>query len=369
MTADENPGQDPARVGFAIIGAGAVADYHRRAIAANAGLGARLVAIGHHDPARFDELGARFGVPCLGSDDLLSRPDVDVVCICTPSGMHAGQTVAAARAGKHVICEKPLALSLRDADAMIEACDRAGVRLGVVLQRRAEPLFARVREAIRAGDLGDLTLASVTIPYHRSEAYYREAGWRGTWALDGGGVLMNQGIHLIDLLVWYMGDPVEVRAHAATLHHGIEVEDTLTATLRFEGGALATVTATTTAAPGFPHRIEIYGTGGGIQIEGEDAPRWELEDRTRTVVEPPEVGVASGVASDAGAWRDARGIAPTGHINLFRDFIEALDSGRPSTTDGAQGRRSLATVLAIYEAAGLRSPDAEGSDPGSKGLA
>jgi len=352
MPDSENPGQ----LGFAIIGLGTVADYHRRAIAANAERGARLVAIGHHDPARFKVLSAKFGVPCLGLDDLLSRSDVDIVCICTPSGLHAEQTVAAARAGKHVICEKPLALNLKDSDAMIEACDRAGVRLGVVLQRRTEPLFVRVREAIQAGDLGDLTLASVTIPYRRSETYYQEAGWRGTWALDGGGVLMNQGIHLIDLLIWYMGDPVEVRAHAGTLHHGIEAEDTLTATLRFEGGALATVTATTTAAPGFPHRIEVYGTGGGIQIEGEKALRWESVDSSRAVVEPSEVGVAS----DAGAWRGARGIASTGHINLFRDFIEALNNGLPSMTDGAQGRRSLAAVLAIYEAAGLRSPDAEG---------
>jgi predicted dehydrogenase len=346
-------GESLGPVGFAIIGTGAVADYHRWAIAANAERGARLVAVGHHDPARFDELGARFGVSCLEMDDLLSRPDVDVVCICTPSGLHAGQTIAAARAGKHVICEKPLALNLEDADAMIEACDRAGVRLSVVLQRRAEPLFVRVREAIQAGDLGDLTLASVTIPYQRSEAYYQEAAWRGIWALDGGGVLMNQGIHLVDLLVWYTGDPVEVRAHAGTLRHEIEVEDTLTATLRFKGGALATVTATTTAAPGFPHRIEVYGTRGGIQIEGESVRRWELEDPGKAIVEPPEVGTAS----DAGAWGDARGIAPTGHINLFRDFIEALNSGRTSIIDGVQGRRSLAAVLSIYEAAGLRSPD------------
>jgi UDP-N-acetyl-2-amino-2-deoxyglucuronate dehydrogenase len=336
-------------VGFAILGAGMVADYHRQAIAANADLGARLVALGHYNPARFAEISAEFGVPCVGQEDLLADTAVDVVCICTPSGQHAAQAIAAAHAGKHVLVEKPMALSLADADATIAACDRAGVKLGVVLQRRTEPLFQRIHRAVQAGDLGELTLGVVTMPYHRSQAYYDQAEWRGTWALDGGGVLMNQGIHLVDLLVWTMGDPVHVQAHADTLHRDIEVEDTLAATLRFANGALATITATTTAAPGFPHRLELYGTGGGIQIEGESVRRWDLADPARASVEPPETGPAA----DAGAGRDPRGIAPTGHIALFRAFVRALREDRAPQIDGAEGRRSLATVLATYEAAGL----------------
>ena len=197
-------------IGFAILGAGMVADYHRQAIEANEELGARLVAVGHYNRSKFDAIRARFGVPCVSQEDLLADPAVQVVCICTPSGQHFDQAMAAARAGKHVLVEKPMALSLADADAMIQACDDAGVKLGVVLQRRAGPLFERVQRAISAGDLGELTLGLVTIPYHRPQAYFDQADWRGTWALDGGGVLMNQGIHLVDLLVWYMGDPVEV---------------------------------------------------------------------------------------------------------------------------------------------------------------
>jgi predicted dehydrogenase len=336
-------------VGFAILGAGMVADYHRQAIVANADRGARLVALGHYDPARFAQISADFGVPCVGQEDLLADPAVDVVCICTPSGQHAAQAIAAAHAGKHVLVEKPMALSLADADATIAACDRAGVKLGVALQRRAEPLFQRIHRAVQAGDLGELMLGVVTMPYHRSQAYYDQAAWRGTWALDGGGVLMNQGIHLVDLLVWTMGDPVHVQAHADTLHRDIEVEDTLAATLRFADGALATITATTTAAPGFPHRLELYGTGGGIQIEGESVRRWDLADPARASVEPPETGPAA----DAGAGRDPRGIAPTGHIALFRAFVRALREDRAPQIDGAEGRRSLATVLAIYEAARL----------------
>jgi UDP-N-acetyl-2-amino-2-deoxyglucuronate dehydrogenase len=336
-------------VDFAILGAGMVADYHHQAIAANAKWGARLVAVAHYNPTRFSEISTKFDVPCVTQEKMLADPVVDVVCICTPSGQHVAQTIAAARAGKHVLLEKPMALSLADADDMIAACDQAGVKLGVVLQRRAEPLFQRIHSAIQAGDLGDLTLGVVTMPYYRSQAYYDQADWRGTWALDGGGVLMNQGIHLVDLLLWYMGDPVEVRAYADTLHRGIEVEDTLAATLCFANGALATITATTTAAPGFPHRIEIYGTNGCIQVEGESVRRWTLADPAKATIEAPEASIAA----DAGAGGDPKGIAPTGHIVIFRDFIHALREDRAPQVDGVEGRRSLATVLAVYRAAGL----------------
>jgi len=332
-------------VSFAILGTGMVADYHRQAIEANEG--ARLVAVGHHDPARFDEISQRFGVPCFSEEELFANPEVDAVCICTPSGQHAAQAIAAARAGKHVLVEKPMALTLADADAMIRACEEAGMRLGVVLQRRAEPLFRRVKEAIDAGDLGELTLAAVSLPYLRPQSYYEQADWRGTWALDGGGVLMNQGIHLMDLLVWYLGDPVEVQAHAGTLHRNIEVEDTLAATLRFANGALATITATTTAAPGFPHRLEVYGTRGGIQLEGEGVSGWALTGTAS--VEPFEAG---GAAS-AGSGGDPRGIKPSGHIGIVRDFIESVREGRAPEVDGPQGKRSLAAVLAVYRAAGI----------------
>ena len=337
--------------GFAILGAGMIADFHRRAIEANKGGGARLVAMGHYNPARFEEISTKFEMVCLSEAELLTHPEVDVICVATPSGQHAAQTIVAAQAGKHVLVEKPMALTLADAKAMIAACDEAEVKLGVLLQRRAEPTFVRIKQAIEAGDLGELTLGLVTIPYFRSEAYYNQADWRGTWALDGGGVLMNQGIHLVDLLVWYMGDPVEVQARVDTLHRVVEVEDTLTATLRFASGAQATITATTTAAPGFPHRIEVYGTGGGIQLEGENVSRWELVDPAQATISPPKIAAAA----NAGAGGDPRNIAPTGHIGLIKDFIQAIRADRQPLVDGQEGWRSLATVLAIYEAAGLQA--------------
>jgi UDP-N-acetyl-2-amino-2-deoxyglucuronate dehydrogenase len=334
-------------VSFGILGAGMIADYHRRAIEANAAAGARLVAVGHHDPNRFGAIAATFGVPCMGEGELLADPAVDAVCICTPSGQHPAQTIAAARAGKHVLVEKPMATRVADAQAMIRACDEAGVRLGVVLQRRADPLFRRIHDALAAGDLGDLTLGVVTMPYHRPQAYYEQADWRGTWEGDGGGVLMNQGIHLVDLLVWFMGDPIAVHAHAATLHRDIEVEDTLAATLRFPGGALATIAATTTA-PGSPHRLEFYGTHGAIQVEGEHAHLWQLRDPAAATIEPPTLQRAT----DAGAAGDPRGISVEGHVQIVHDFVVSVQNGRRPAIDGAEGMRSLAAIEAIYRAAG-----------------
>ena len=333
-------------LGFAILGAGMVAEYHLNAIQECADLGARLVGVGHYNPARYEEISERFGVPASSYDELLADPAVDAVCICTPSGQHAQQAIAAASSGKHVLVEKPMALSLADADAMIAACRANRVQLGVCLQRRAEPLFRRVHDAIHGGDLGEITLGVVTMPYYRDEAYYAQAEWRGTWAMDGGGVLMNQGIHIIDLLLWFLGDPVEVHAFADSRHRSVEIEDTAGAVLRFANGSVATITATLTAEPGFPHRLEVYGTNGGIQIEGESVLRWGLADESKATVEPWPVATEQ---VDPGMAGDPRGISTSGHIAILKDFIAGIRRGQDPVIDGAEGRRSLAAILAVYE--------------------
>ena len=337
---------DSSIVNFAILGAGMVAEYHLNAIQECADLGARLVGVGHYNPARYGEISQRFGAPARSYDELLADPAVDAVCICTPSGQHAQQAIAAATRGKHVLVEKPMALSLADADAMIAACRENGVQLGVCLQRRAEPLFRRVHDAIHGGDLGEITLGVVTMPYFRDEAYYAQADWRGTWEMDGGGVLMNQGIHIIDLLLWFMGDPVEVHAFADSRHRSVEIEDTAGAALRFGNGAVATITATVAAEPGFPHRLEVYGTNGGIQIEGESVLRWGLADESKATVEPWPVATEQ---VDPGMAGDPRGISTSGHIAILKDFIAGIGRGEDPVIDGAEGRRSLATILAVYE--------------------
>jgi predicted dehydrogenase len=336
-------------IGVGILGAGTAAEFHHAAILANAGLGARLVALGDSSQQRCAEAAARFGAPCVSPGRLLADPDVDVLCICTPNGLHAQHIAAAARARKHVLVEKPIALTLEDADAAIAACEQAGVQLGVVLQRRMDPLFQAIHRAIEAGDLGDVMLGIVTIPYHRAKSYYTESPWRGMWQLAGGGALINQGIHQVDLLLWYMGDPVSVQACGGHLYHDIEVEDVLSATLRFANGACATIAATTATSPGFPHRVEVYGTRGGIQVEGESLLRWDVADAAHASVAPPAVGHAA----TAGAGGDARGISTDGHAAIMRDFMQALREGKSPACNGREGRRSLAAIRAIYQAAGL----------------
>ena len=328
-----------------------IARYHAAAIAATPG--ARLVAVARTNGRGASDAAAVFGVPCEASyDALLRRGDVDAVSICTPSGLHAQQGVAAARAGKHVLVEKPMALTIEDADAMIEGCRQSGVLLAVALQRRTDPAFIAVRDAIARGELGRLTLGSVVVPYLRPQSYYESAAWRGTWELDGGGALMNQGIHLVDLLLWLMGDVDDVQARAATLAHDIPVEDVVTATLRFASGALGSIVATTAAAPGFPHRVEVYGDGGGIQIEGEAVARWEA-----ATPRPPEAPAPT-TLSDAGAGAKPGGISAAGHTRLVADLADAIRAGRQPLVPGKEGRRSLALVRAIYQAAGIGSASA-----------
>ncbi len=345
-TGPSNDSQAERFVGFGIVGAGMVAQYHAEAIAQTPG--ARLVAVCRQDAARAAETEARFCVPCETSyAALLERSDVEVMCICTPSGLHAEQTLAAAQAGKHVLVEKPMALTLADADAMIRACRQAGVLLGVALQRRTDPAFAAAQAAIAGGALGRLVMGCVTVPYLRTQDYYESAAWRGTWTLDGGGALMNQGIHLLDLLLWYLGDAAEVQAQMATLAHTIEVEDSITATVRFTNGALGSVSATTAAAPGYPHRVEVYGDRGGMHIEGEQIVRWESE----VMPHLPGVALGSPGMAAAGAGGSPRGISQQGHQRLIADFVAAIQGERPTIVPGEQGRRSLALALAIYQAA------------------
>ena len=348
-------------IGFGIVGAGMVARYHARAIAETPG--ARLGAVCRADAARADEAAAELGVPCEASlEALLERPDVDAVCLCSPSGLHAEQAVAAARAAKHVLVEKPMALRLADADAMIAACRDAGVRLGVVLQRRTDPASRALHDAIRAGELGDLVMGTATVPYFRPQSYYDSAAWRGTWSLDGGGALMNQGIHLVDLLLWLMGGEAEVvGASGGAAQHEIEVEDCVVAALRFSSGARGTIVATTAAAPGFPHRVEVYGSRGGAQIEGDALVRWEGQPGESSPRIRPQAQTPAAVAAGSGA--SPTGIGTLGHTLIVQDFVSAIREGRNPLVDGVEGRRSLALVLAIYEAAGLG-----GKNRGARGI-
>lgn len=327
-----------ARLRVGIVGAGTIAATHARALreARNARLagvagGSRAEAFAReHACERFEDPYAMIRSGAVGA-----------ISICTPSGARRDLALAAADAGVHVLVEKPIEVTLERARAMIHACERAGVTLGVVYQSRVKPAPAAVRDALRRGLLGEVVLADVAVKWHRPASYYASGAWRGTRALDGGGVLMNQAIHGVDLLLWLLGDARNLRARAAALRHPLEVEDTLVVQFDLANGGFGTLQATTAAFPGSPQRLELHGTAGAVALVGDRIERWEV------AAEPPDEGGGAdlgGAASPAVA--DARW-----HRLVIEDFAEAVASGRAPLVPGREGARSLAFVLAAYRAA------------------
>src|SRR5215472_10646863 len=260
--------------GFGIVGAGVISSTHADAIASLPD--ARLIAITDVEPERTKSLAARHD--CAAEPDLealLARDDVDVVSVCVPSGLHAEVGIRAAAAGKHLVVEKPLDVSLAAADRLISAARAAGVVMTVMSQHRFDKGLIELRRLMDDGRLGRLVLGEASTKWYRSQAYYDSGAWRGTWALDGGS-LMNQGIHYLDLLLWTMGPVTEVTALYSTQTHQTEVEDTALAVLRFASGAVGTVIASTAVYPGFAQRLEITGTGGTVVIEDGEITQCDL---------------------------------------------------------------------------------------------
>lgn len=336
-------------IGFGIIGCGMIAHFHAKAIGDIRG--AKLVACFDTVPAAADRLAAETG--CRAYHDLkemLASPDVDLVTIGTPSGAHLEPAVAAARAGKHVIVEKPLEITLTRCDKIIDACDRAGVKLGTIFPSRFHDSSQELKRAVDAGRFGKLTLGDAYVKWYRSQAYYDSGAWRGTWQFDGGGALMNQAIHSVDLLTWLMGPVAEIRAQTATLaHERIAVEDTAVANLRFASGALGVIEASTAAYPGYLKRIELHGSEGSAAMEEEDLVQWDFakKDRRDAAVkrQMDQRHSTGGGASDPSA------IGHHGHTRQFRDFVEAIQKNRVPAVDGREGRKSVEIILAIYKAA------------------
>jgi predicted dehydrogenase len=337
--------------GFGIIGCGMIAEFHTRAI--NEIEGARVVAAYTRNPANGAKIAELAEGECAVFDDLdamLAQPGLDVVCICTPSGAHLEPAVRAAKAGKHVVVEKPLEITLSRCDAIIDACDRAGVRLCTIFPSRFTAANLRLKEAIDLGRFGRLTLGDTYVKWWRTQQYYDSGGWRGTWDLDGGGALMNQAIHNVDLLYWMMGDVAAVSAMTATLaHERIEVEDTAVAVLRFQSGALGTIEAATSAFPGLLKRTEIHGDRGSARVEQDDLTLWEFQEKV-----PSDNEVFAAMAGQSGfkaGASDPRGITHIGHRDQLSDFLRAIDEGGAPLVDGREGRKSVEIIRAIYRAA------------------
>lgn len=342
------------KVGFGIIGCGLIARFHAKAIAEIRG--AKLVACYNRTADKANAFAAEHS--CRAYDDLdrlLADPAVNVVTIATASGAHLEPAVAAARAGKHVIVEKPLEITLKRCDQIIDACNRAGVRLATIFPSRFHDSSQELKRAIDAGRFGRLTLGDAYVKWYRTQAYYDSGAWRGTWELDGGGALMNQAIHSVDLLQWFMGPVAEIRAHTATLaHERIAVEDTAVASLCFENGALGSIEATTAAWPGYLKRIELHGSQGSAMMQEEDIVKWDFakKDRRDAMIERQ---MARSKSTGGGA-ADPAAIGHQAHARQFRDFVEAIAKGRAPLIDGREGRGAVEIILGIYQAAQSGKP-------------
>jgi UDP-N-acetyl-2-amino-2-deoxyglucuronate dehydrogenase len=329
--------------GFGIVGTGVIAAMHADAIAALPD--ARLVAATDVVPGAVAAFAAARGCaaePDLGA--LLAHRDVEVVCVCVPSGLHAEVGTRAAKAGKHLVVEKPIDVSLDAADRLIEAARAAGVALTVISQHRFDPGLVGLKRLLDEDGLGRLVLGEASTKWYRSQAYYDSAAWRGTYAMDGGS-LMNQGIHYVDLLRWCMGPPVEVTAVCATLTHQIEVEDTSLAIVRFGSGAVGTILSSTAAFPGFAQRLEITGTEGTVTIEDGRIVRRAIG---AGAADNPAVQEAPGGDRRAAA-SDPAALDVASHAAQIADLLAAVDGGREPAVSGENGREALELVCAVYE--------------------
>lgn len=330
-------------VHLGILGAGNISDTHARAALAIPGLA--IAAVHGENAAKAERLAATCGGTAYADlEGFLRHRPMDLVAIGSPSGRHAEQVVACGRAGLHVLAEKPLGLTTAEVDRMVEECERAGVRLGVFFQDRCQPDFVRLKAFLGAGGLGRVHLATAHVKWYRPPEYYSASRWRGTWALDGGGAVMNQGIHTLDLLLWLLGDVRRIQAATRTAAHAIEVEDTAAAVLEFTSGTVGTYEATTAAYPGYQRRVEISGEQGTVVIEHDRVVAADL----RPGAPPFE---ASGSAGPAESAASPVVSDPSPHRRVIEDFLEAIRAGGRPACDGREGRRSVALVQALYASA------------------
>jgi UDP-N-acetyl-2-amino-2-deoxyglucuronate dehydrogenase len=353
---------------FAVIGAGVIGRTHAQTIQA-LGPRAELAAVVDVMPERAQKLAGELGVDALTSvDEALTRSDIDAVTIGTPSGLHADAAVASIEAGKHVIIEKPIEIRLDAARRIQEAEKRSDRTVMVVSQHRHDPASLIVHEALAAGKFGTLTSGNAVMSWWRSQGYYDSGDWRGTWALDGGGALMNQGIHTIDLFTWFMGEPVEVYAQVGCLaHERIEVEDTAVATVRFANGALGVVHGTTAAYPGLSTHVRVHGDCGSAVIDHNKLTYFHASDQQDDAYSYGAGGRANQaetVLAERGYSAEksdddeptVAGLTATSHSTQFTDFLDAVEQGRPPLVTVEQGIRTLALIRGVYESARTQSP-------------
>lgn len=328
---------------FGIIGCGNIARAYGRAIAElpEATIDCVYDIDAAHSAQYLESFGeAHPGMRALSSWAEMLASEVDAICICLPSGIHVPYAVEAARAGKNVVVEKPLGITLAQLDEMEQAAKETGVKVGCISQLYFTDGYQKLKRAVDAGQLGKPYLMEVSMKYYRTPEYFLEGGWRGTWAMDGGGALMNQGIHGISLMLMLMGPVRSIRASVKTLAHDIEVEDTALAILEFENGALGSVVGTTSCAPGFDRRISVHGEKGSVILCEEEIERWDVAGETWT----GEATGAESTASNPGAFGKEL------HARQLADFIDAVRADRQPTLSIREGRAPVEVILGIYRA-------------------
>ena len=334
---------------WGMIGCGVIAPWHADSVVDSEY--ADLIAVCDVDEAKGQAFAEKYGGAALYTDyrQMLSEGGLDVVSICTPSGLHSEMTIAAAEAGVHVLCEKPMAITVPQMDAMMEAVAKAGVKLEVIFQRRTYETTRIVRQAVQSGVLGQMTLADAYLKYYRAPSYYKSADWRATWELDGGGALMNQGVHGIDVLVWIMGDVESVFAKAEAKVRDIEVEDTCAAVVTFKNGAYGVIEGTTSSNPGEPTTFCFHGEKGTIILDDRGIQKWAVAaDKSEVAVNDPEKCVSRASLS---ATSDPKSIGRAGHQAQVDDLCQAILAGRDPMIAAASARKAVELILAIYESA------------------
>src|SRR5665647_1994931 len=335
--------------GFGIVGAGMISHFHAKAIAAIAN--ASLIGIYSIHKDKSDVFAAKYNCTAYDTlDEMLTLPQIDIVCVCTPSGIHLDPAIKCIEAGKHCLIEKPLEVTLEKCDQIIEAAQNAGVKIGVIFPSRFYEASKQLKKAMDEKRFGDLVLGDAYIKWNRSAEYYKSGKWRGTWEYDGGGALMNQGIHSVDLLQWYMGPVESVQSVAANIwHKDIEVEDTIVTTLKFTNGALGTIECSTAVFPGALKRIEIMGTEGTVILEENNLIKWKFMhpmDEDQVIIH----SIGEGYTLQGGVSNPAD-INFIGHKKQIEDMMHSVEIGGNPLIDGVEGRKSVEIILAIYESA------------------
>jgi UDP-N-acetyl-2-amino-2-deoxyglucuronate dehydrogenase len=347
--------QDPNATGFAVVGLG-MGRHHCRSI--KAAQGAELIAVCDIDDARREKAMADYGCKGYASvDELLQDPDVEVVNVAVPTGLHADVAIRVAKSGRHVICEKPLDVNLEKADALISATEDFGVKLASIFQRRLHPLSKRVKEAVDSGQLGKPHWADIHLYWWRADSYYaggNPPGWRGTFALDGGGACMNQGIHSIDFISWVMGGVASVYAKTGTFTHNIEAEDVGSVLVTFKNGALGNITCTTSAYPGLTNDFHVFGRDGSIGLSDEKVVTWRIkrpdgDAEAEKALEKEMQALYPG--SDSSGAADPMAVGFDGHTVHIEDMVRAIKENRDPIITGRDARHAVEICVAIQESA------------------